>query len=110
MKRYSFQVAFGLGALAVIWVTAAVASSHYLVLLMTTLIGAVYVFGALELRNYRAGTAAINQALAAIPDSLHNLNNWLITLPGHLQNPIRCLLYTSPSPRDRQKSRMPSSA
>ena len=24
--------------------------------------------------------------------------------------PIDCLLYTSPSPRDRQKSRMPSSA
>ena len=30
----------------------------------------------------------------------------------HLQyaHPIVCLLYTSPSPRDRQKSRMPSSA
>ena len=27
-----------------------------------------------------------------------------VALPGH------CLLYTSPSPRDRQKSRMPSSA
>ena len=26
------------------------------------------------------------------------------------QNIIACLLYTSPSPRDRQKSRMPSSA
>ena len=25
-------------------------------------------------------------------------------------NPLGCLLYTSPSPRDRQKSRMPSSA
>ena len=25
-------------------------------------------------------------------------------------NPKTCLLYTSPSPRDRQKSRMPSSA
>ena len=25
-------------------------------------------------------------------------------------NPDACLLYTSPSPRDRQKSRMPSSA
>ena len=24
--------------------------------------------------------------------------------------PVNCLLYTSPSPRDRQKSRMPSSA
>ena len=26
------------------------------------------------------------------------------------QKPESCLLYTSPSPRDRQKSRMPSSA
>ena len=25
-------------------------------------------------------------------------------------DPLSCLLYTSPSPRDRQKSRMPSSA
>ena len=32
------------------------------------------------------------------------LNNELIMLPKP------CLLYTSPSPRDRQKSRMPSSA
>ena len=29
------------------------------------------------------------------------------TIPDH---PYNCLLYTSPSPRDRQKSRMPSSA
>ena len=27
-----------------------------------------------------------------------------------LGSPVCCLLYTSPSPRDRQKSRMPSSA
>ena len=27
-----------------------------------------------------------------------------------INNPTTCLLYTSPSPRDRQKSRMPSSA
>ena len=26
------------------------------------------------------------------------------------EEPVVCLLYTSPSPRDRQKSRMPSSA
>ena len=30
-----------------------------------------------------------------------------VTLYGYLKT---CLLYTSPSPRDRQKSRMPSSA
>ena len=28
----------------------------------------------------------------------------------NIKTPITCLLYTSPSPRDRQKSRMPSSA
>ena len=32
-------------------------------------------------------------------------------LSGHIQGRfLSCLLYTSPSPRDRQKSRMPSSA
>ena len=30
--------------------------------------------------------------------------------PGALREELHCLLYTSPSPRDRQKSRMPSSA
>ena len=30
--------------------------------------------------------------------------------PVPSDNPLTCLLYTSPSPRDRQKSRMPSSA
>ena len=40
----------------------------------------------------------------------------LVFLPGKIFRPtkartlIGCLLYTSPSPRDRQKSRMPSSA
>ena len=28
----------------------------------------------------------------------------------HMNSCMTCLLYTSPSPRDRQKSRMPSSA
>ena len=31
-------------------------------------------------------------------------------LIGDITDPDFCLLYTSPSPRDRQKSRMPSSA
>ena len=32
------------------------------------------------------------------------------SVPRSVADPIACLLYTSPSPRDRQKSRMPSSA
>ena len=38
----------------------------------------------------------------------HNLNT-MIEVQKHQTHPT-CLLYTSPSPRDRQKSRMPSSA
>ena len=38
---------------------------------------------------------------------LEKINEGEIFLKGQL---ISCLLYTSPSPRDRQKSRMPSSA
>ena len=89
MKRYSFHIAFGLGALAVLWVAAAVATSHLLVLIMAAVIGGVYVFGTIELHQYRLATAALNQALANIPPQLQNLNDWLITLPSGLQNPIR---------------------
>lgn len=89
LSRHSFLIAFGLGALAVLWVAAAVASSHFLVLVMTAVIGAVYVFGAQELRHHREGTRALDQALSAIPPDLHNLSDWLITLPAALQNPVR---------------------
>ena len=37
-----------------------------------------------------------------------SLNKAFVELPPNTPN--TCLLYTSPSPRDRQKSRMPSSA
>lgn len=89
MKRYSFPAAFFLGALAVVWVAAAVASSHPLVLGMAAVIGGVYVFGAMELRQFRATTTALQEALARIPPELHQLHDWLITLPPSLHNPVR---------------------
>ena len=89
MKRFSFSIAFGLGALALIWVAAAVANSHFLVLVMTLLIGAVYGFGTWELRQYRATTRALDQALGQVPADLAQLSDWLITLPAALQNPVR---------------------
>ena len=43
-----------------------------------------------------------------------NVRKWTLMLCDALEHNFkqrnRCLLYTSPSPRDRQKSRMPSSA
>ena len=35
---------------------------------------------------------------------------WAMSIDGKIATATACLLYTSPSPRDRQKSRMPSSA
>ena len=37
------------------------------------------------------------------------IRGWMSDIPNYLP-PIPCLLYTSPSPRDVEESRMPSSA
>ena len=89
MKKHAFHIAFALGALAIVWVAAAVAGSHPLVLVMTALIGAVYVFGALELRQYRASTLQLQQALADVPADLQALGDWLPRVPAALQNAVR---------------------
>ena len=46
-----------------------------------------------------------------VPDRQITKNELLsVDLRSFNQKEVTCLLYTSPSPRDRQKSRMPSSA
>ena len=49
----------------------------------------------------------ISIAKVMIDMSLLSVTHTACAQPGF---PLTCLLYTSPSPRDRQKSRMPSSA
>ena len=89
MKKHAFPIAFALGALSIVWVAAAVASTHLLVLVMTAVIGAVYVYGAQELRHYRQATAQLRQALSDVPQDLQQLDPWLVTLPPSLQNAVR---------------------
>ena len=50
---------------------------------------------------------AVNRLLAL---KKRSKNKGLILAAGSISQVEVCLLYTSPSPRDRQKSRMPSSA
>ena len=59
-------------------------------------------------RHYRRLNLLQHQAMTSFLDLCSNdwQERWHLTL----QLFITCLLYTSPSPRDRQKSRMPSSA
>ncbi len=89
MKKHAFSIAFAIGALAAVWVAAAVASSHVLVLVMTAVIAGVYGFGALELRQYRANTTALNQAMAEVPPQMAQLDEWLARVPASLQNAVR---------------------
>ena len=50
--------------------------------------------------------------IASRPIKTKAMGNYcfVIEFDGHVADTLICLLYTSPSPRDRQKSRMPSSA
>ena len=55
----------------------------------------------------RALKASLAAAFAKVDQTRAQAREQLIDGAGR---PVTCLLYTSPSPRDRQKSRMPSSA
>ncbi len=89
MNRHLFTVAFFLGALGIVWVGVGFIDSSFLALAMTAIIGAVYGFGALELRQFRQATSTLTAALAAIPENLTDIGDWLVSVPPSLQNPVR---------------------
>ena len=62
-----------------------------------------------EIPNIKAGLS-YDDLLVDILTGLDSFKKETYTIPGLLSSFTDCLLYTSPSPRDRQKSRMPSSA
>ena len=55
--------------------------------------------------NWEAYKAAPDEAF--VPHTFEELMSWKV---AGWELPSSCLLYTSPSPRDRTRSRMPSSA
>ena len=61
-----------------------------------------------ELKDPRVGMVTLN-AVEVTPDYAH-AKVFFSLITGKPEEATICLLYTSPSPRDRQKSRMPSSA
>jgi hypothetical protein len=89
LNKHLFAAAFLAGALGVVWVGLGFIDSSLLALSMTALIAVVYVFGALELRRFREATATLETALAAIPDNLPDLGDWLGRVHPSLQNSVR---------------------
>ena len=89
MNKYLFAIAFGLGCAAVAWVGSGFVGTNGLALTMTALIGAVFVFGAWELRQFRQATSALSSALAATPEQLSDLGHWLTGLPASLRTTVR---------------------
>lgn len=89
LNQHLFTVAFLLGALGVVWAGVGFIDSSFLALAMTAVIGAVYGFGALELRRFRQATSTLDRVLAAIPDNLVDLGEWLGGVHPSLQNAVR---------------------
>jgi hypothetical protein len=89
MNRHLFSIAFFLGLAAILWVGAGFIGGHVLALMMTALIGAVYLFGTMELRQFRQESASLSAALVAIAEPLGDLDDWLHRVPTSLQNPVR---------------------
>ena len=89
MNKHIFTAVFALGALAVVWVGAGFMGSNALALTMTLIIGAVYAFGALELHRFRQASNTLSAALAAIPEGMADLSDWLLGVPPSLRNSVR---------------------
>ena len=92
MSRHVFAMAFAIGLLAVAWVGSGFVGTSWLALAMTAAIGAVYLIGALELRQFRAASAALSGALADLAEPLPGVGEWLGRVPVSLRHAVRLRL------------------
>ena len=90
MNKSVTAAIFAVGLAAVGWVGWGFVGTSPLALAMTVVIGAVYVLGAHELRQYRAATASLAAALAGGPaEPPADLGDWLGRIAPALRNPVR---------------------
>ena len=89
MKYSMYWGAFVLGLAVIAWVALGYVGGSPLALLMTLLIGVVYLAGAFELKRFNQATASLSQALASIPDGLSALDSWILSFHPSLHNAVR---------------------
>ncbi len=78
MKRHTLHLLlFLLGVAVVAWIAVVHAAANPWVLLVTLLIAAAYVAGALELDRYRRATATLDAATNGLAEAPADLGAWL---------------------------------
>ena len=89
MNKSVMAAVFAVGLAVVGWVGWGFVGTSPLALVMTGLIGGVYVVGAWELGQFRAATASLTTALRDTAHPPSDLGGWLEHLPPALRTPVR---------------------
>ena len=88
MMKFLFFAAFSAGMLAILWIGRIFLGADNLGLGVTLLIAGVYVFGAIELRQFRRATETLQQALSGLTETCNDLPQWLSKLAPSLQSSV----------------------
>jgi hypothetical protein len=89
MNKAVLAILFAVGLLAVAWIGMGFVGSNGVALLMTGVIGAVYVLGAWEVWRFRGVTVSLAAALVLMPMPLLVLSDWVGGLPHSIQHAVR---------------------
>lgn len=89
MNRSVVLVALAVGLAVLAWVAQGYWGSNTLALVITLLIGAFYIAGAVELHRFRQATANLRAALGALPAVVPSLEAWLAQLHPSLRGAAR---------------------
>jgi len=89
MTRFLHYAVFVAGLAVVCWVGAGYIGSHPLALIVTMLVGAFYLMGAMELHRFQQATSTLARAAADLSAAPADLGVWLGRLHPSLRNAVR---------------------
>ncbi|BEP61208.1 hypothetical protein GmRootV213_17620 [Variovorax sp. V213] len=89
MNRFLHYAVFAAGLAVVCWVGAGYVGSHPLALIVTMIVGAFYIMGALELHRFQQATSTLSRAVADLSAAPEDLGAWLGQLHPTLRNAVR---------------------
>jgi hypothetical protein len=89
MTKILSMAALIIGAFIVAWMGLSFVGTDLAALLVTLVIGIVYLIGFTELLRYQKATIALSDALNAAEENVSSLEQWLSKLPSALQISVR---------------------